>query len=751
MERKVKIQDRIEGQAIDIQNIQDFVDASLQHIIMDAITGERLFVGLVATSPSATELAISEGRLWEGDTGKVYRKDQATTFSVVSHLPVLDEKWLALSVYGEEIETDIQTRDFLVDLDTGQTEPRAVPMEIRRQVASQVTAGLESPDPQKPEPPTGYTIIAQVRVNPSGVQEIQLADNRKLMRLFEVYQTVLANAAWIAAASAKIAAIISDLAALTSKIDKFKQPINLNEIAADVALLKDRLELPDTYTSYGGDLFLDLDESATGETEYYARVDEGIRFPWAGQTEQQPALFNPNDAGVVNMNGLLLPAYQEVRRLETTGYAGDLLLSQYSYDTHELKLGYRTKVRVRYGPTREVCSNGVGWQEGGYDFVKNVFEGPETGYQVLEQYDEHGGHWWYRIRQYWRDTYQEPYWFIETLTHQVDGYQVAQTFISPSTGWLAGIDLYFTKAAADGAVHVHLCQTAHGLPDQERCLIAATVDAADMKIHPLKTFFKFPEPVYVKAGERYAYTVTTGGAHKAAMVQGTELSNGTFFHSTDGAYFQGDFSKDMMFGLVYAQFDQNRVTAELAPMDLSNGIADLDLLMEAVVPDGTNLVIEYQKSGDATWYPVDPYTAGQLLGLPAMLKMRAVFVGSHDLMPGFALAGSRFQANRPAVTFKHISVQRTLPAASENIDVILLLEAWNGAKHTCDCKLLSGGNTYNASGTVDLQMDATTIKRTFTFAPEPGVGISDYQIQAEGTTITALECFHVAKRMDVAK
>lgn len=751
MENQVIIRDRQEGQAQDINNLQAFVDKSLQHIVMESITGERMFVGLLVTMTTATEIEVAAGALWDGPTGRIFRKEEAERTSVFAHLPIQDERWLAVSVSGQEVEVDIQPRDFLIDLDTGQTEPRAVAMEMQRQVITHITAGIESADPQKPEAPTNYVVIAYVRMDINGIVEIELAENTKLMRLFEVWQQTLANLEWINEAAPKIEALVSDLANLGERLSAIKEPLNINELAADVALLKDLAELPDTYSSYGGDVFLDPDESDTANAEYYARVDEGIRMPWAGQTEQQPALFNPYDASVTNLDGLILPKYSHVRRLRTSGKSGELIPSQFPYETQQMKQGTRTKTRVRYGPTRVVCTNNRNWQKDITNFVTNVFEGPATGYEKLGELGYHGNHYYIRYRQYWKDTITEPYWYVETIDHTINGSQVAQTFMAPSSGWLTGIALAFTKPATTGTVYVHLCETALGVVDREKCLATAQVEPSGLKKYSTRTFFEFPQPVYVVAGRRYGFTVTTAGPHELALVAGTAFANGTLFYSTDGAYYEGDLTKDLMFDLYYARFEANRTTVELEPIDLSEGIADFDMLLEQVAPQSTDLVFQYKKSGDNNWYTITDGTADQLLGLPALCHLRAVFVGSRDVQPALALSGSRIQANRPATNFRHISTERTLAAASEDIDVIVLLEGWDDTKHTCTCKLVNGGTEYSPTGTVDLQIDAASIKRTFTFTPEAGTGITAYQIKLEGTTTTALDCFHVASRMDVAK
>jgi hypothetical protein len=48
----------------------------------------------------------------------------------------------------------------------------------------------------------------------------------------------------------------------------------------------------------------------------------------------------------------------------------------------------------------------------------------------------------------------------------------------------------------------------------------------------------------------------------------------------------------------------------------------------------------------------------------------------------------------------------------------------------------------------DETVSDNSIRRTFLFAP--GVAINKYNIVTEGQTTTALLCFHVAKRIDMA-
>ena len=763
MERQVVFRDRQEVQAADFNNMQLFADQTFQHMVMDAITTERMFVGLLVTQKSATEINVTPGRLWDGPSGKVFRKDEAETVSLFSLLPVADLKWLCISVIGQEIETDVQPRDFQIDLQSGQTEPRAVAMESLRNVAMLVTAGLESAAPQKPEAPTGYTVIAYILLGTSGIVDIQSADNKKLMRLFDVYQIMLGNVAWINDASPKLASLQSDIASLAALVRSMQTSRLVTQIAAELALIRDKLSLPTTYTEYEADNFLSSAESDTQNPEYAALVSMGVRFPWAGETEKQLALFNPYETAIQNFSGLVLPAHTLAARLKTTGAAGTLNLAAYQYQTLTTRQCTRTRRRTTYSPTFVYCTNGAVW--GNTDpatVVEEVFEGAipagvtlgDTQYrETLGGAGSNGvGHELYNARNVWVHTWTENYWVVDSVENNINGCINAQTFLNSQNGWLRKVGLTFASRVQDGPVNLLLCNcTSDGLPNLERVLGTAVVQPADIKTDGNETLFEFPQPIFLSPGLRYAMVLVTAGAHVVKLVEGTKYSQGTLLYSTDGDYFQGDFTKDLMMTLYYASFSNPRTVIDLEPISLAEGIAAFDILHEVIQPEATSLVLQYQPSGTGDWFSIEDGTTDRLLGLPAMCRLRAVFSGSQDIMPCLGLAGSKFRAQRPGTSFRHISTVRNLGEAAANIDVILRLEGWDAARHACTVKLLSGGNTYAASSVADEQLDETTVRRTVNFRPNSPTGITTYKIQIEGSTTTALACFHVAQRMDVAQ
>ena len=338
MEKQVLFRDRQELQAADMNNTQTWADEALRHIVTDAITGERQFSGLTVTGRSATELEVAPGRMYDGPNGKVFALESAQVHSVFAYLPLQDQKWLAVSVFGTEEDTDIQPRDYLIDLQTREVEPEAVAMQRRRVATVHIAQGLESPTPERPEPPTGNTLIAHVRLSPTGVQEVVLTEGRRLPNLQNMGARLQSAEAWRTQAEPRISSIATDLAGLAKKTMSLAGRDTVVELANDVARLKAKVNLPTAYASYESDYFGNAEKTDAAGIGYSAAVINGLLFPTAGQASVGLALFNPYDAAIKrSADDLILPAYTDRARIQTLGYSGDISASQYQVQSQTIR------------------------------------------------------------------------------------------------------------------------------------------------------------------------------------------------------------------------------------------------------------------------------------------------------------------------------------------------------------------------------------------------------------------------------
>jgi len=95
---------------------------------------------------------------------------------------------------------------------------------------------------------------------------------------------------------------------------------------------------------------------------------------------------------------------------------------------------------------------------------------------------------------------------------------------------------------------------------------------------------------------------------------------------------------------------------DLTPLQLAVGIRSLDILGEVAVPGSSCLFFEVHVGG--AWKQVNQDL--DLSSLPAVLPIRAVFLGTTDIMPPIVVTQCKAKVSRSATAFKYISKTRAL-------------------------------------------------------------------------------------------
>lgn len=745
MERQVILRDRQEQQAADHNNIQAFVSDTFDHLVFDAIEDGKAYGGLTVTQVAAASVKVNPGRLYTEGVLSVSLNER--TMSVAERLPLIAKRISALVAWPTVTETDTQPRDFLINAETREVEPQQVAMERQRTASLGWYDGEEQPTPIRPTVPDTYVVVAYVTLTPAGIETIEQVTANRIQSVKDNSVRIGELEAFRAQAEPKITTLGSDIAALAGKLSGVLNTRDLSQVFIDVANIKNILELPDDYSAYSADHFLDDRGTDVGNLDLLAKVEEGIRFPDENAGVSEMAIFSALDPNASLVSGMLLPKYTNALRLSVGPRVDELSIAQYGYSTHEFVQKTMSRQRIRYGTSMTVCTNAAWWRSGHYDQVTGIFRRDGETWEVHPD-DRHMtgiNHKWIRVTQFFIDTYEEPYWDAIKIDHTIEGAQVAQTFLNTQDGWLTRLDLTFTRKEAAGLVHISICETEHGAPEKSRTLAHVQLSAANIRVDGTVTPIAIP-PTFLKAGGRYAIVLTTNASHYVAMASGNSYTAGTFFYSTDGAFFQGDLTRDLMFRLHFARFNRPRVEIQLQPLQLSGGITDIDFLAAAVTTPAAQLHFEVQVGG--VWRALGELSPNLLVGLPPLLPLRAVFLGTSDIMPGLTLTGSSVTVSRPRTTFRHISSARTLQAPSSEIKVILRLEYWNASRHTVDAQLIVGSNTHTADMMTEREVEAGTVERTYTF--DLATATDTYKIDVSGNTTTALEVFHVARRTDLA-
>lgn len=741
-----------EQQAIDHTRIGEFASDTFAKLVGDAVTSSRRFGGFSVVKSSQAEVQVQPGRFYDAD-GKIYGKAATTTQSMLTYLAAASKRIVTVSVTGQANNTETIERDVLVDVDNDIREPQSVATVQSNDAVLSFTSGAESAEPQPTPIPSSHVAIAYILLDTTQVVSVtMLTDNRvasteALDQRTDVLEEFKANV------EPRINSLASDLAALSNKIAQKGQSSLIVQLMQDMGRVKARLEIPDTATDYGADRFLDTSESDTENTAalgYDCLVEEGIRFPDANADEFEADIFSANDPNAAKAaNGLLLPAYESILKMQIGPYHSDLGIAQYGFQTFDVVQRMMSRQRIRYGSVFTVCTNASWWQSGTYDSTTGTFQKNGETFELIEG-NVNAAHSTLRLRQIWVDTYEEPYWDYVVTEHSITGAQVAQSFLVANDMWLTQIGFYLTVKAANEAVHITVCEITNGVPDLDKAILQQTVAHGSLEVNGFTRVAV--TPTFLKSGKRYALVLTSNANHKIGMASGQQYLDGTFFYSTDGAYFQGDLTKDMLLELWGARFAAPQVSIELEPINLDGGIRNIDILASLIEPASTDLIFEVRPSGSGAWYPLATEDLTAFNATPPLAQFRARFVGTRDMMPGVMLTGSRVKISRPKTALTHVSDVITLASASDDIYVKLIAEGFDETPHDLSCQLrdIVGAVTEvpDATTTValaDLPDVQNRIERTYRF--QLGTARSTFRLIIGGATNSAGNTFHVSERV----
>lgn len=751
MENKIIFHENIDDDPSDFTRLQNFAEASLDHVVLDGITDRAKYTGFAVTKSAVTQITVQPGRLYSA--GKVFSSgDSAWSKDFVTQLPAAGKKIVAVVTWGTEMDTDVRPRQFLINAETRQAEPQAVPLVHSRVANLNVQIGNEAPDATPPLVDVGYTIIALVTLTPTGVDTITMVDENRLPNLQEHEERIVDLEEFEETAGLQIKTLSSDIAALKAAGSRGEvDQVTMGRTLTRLAVLESKNGVLYSAIDSDANFFLDHVKSQLDDPLSHVKVEEGIRFPHAAEGLSSLNIFNPLDPSAVIKNGVLFPAYSREAWLTSGSINNELQVAAYSVQEFHLVQKTISRQRIRYGGEFVVCTNSLFWQTGQYDGGSRFFRAGET-YEVEGIAWDGPGHGWVRLRQLWVDTYEEPYWDVVTTTNTVTGTQVAETWLQGQNMWLDAVGIWFTRLAASGSAHIAICEVSdYGLPNLKQTIGQTTLLRENMRLNA-ETVVPL-QPIYLQAGKRYALVVTTAADHWVATVPGQQFTSGTFFYVLDGAYAQGDAFKDLWMRLYRCKFNQARAVIALNPLQLPGGILAIDLIAGTVVPDGTSLTYEIQVG--STWYnltDVDKYMLGQGGTIPPLLPLRAVFMGSVDAMPAINLADSSVFVSRPDTYAVHVSKTRTLPAASTQIRVIERYESFDPTYHTADVKLLTGSGfgTQVAASSKSTYIDPNDGAREVTYVFNLGTAITQFRKLTRTESTTNQRCFNVGWQKDYA-
>lgn len=722
--------------------------SALDDVINDAIGYPAHWAAFTVAQKSAQEVTVSVGRYLAGD--KVYSQDAAVDINLQVYIPIAqsDERWVALILRGEEV-TVAANRNFETSTDPETSIPvsRATPKRLERRVNIVVQQGQASPSPAlKPSIAETDACIAMVMLKTTGVTVIEPGERWRAKSLFEVEGRLSGVEINLDALFARTASIETDIANITARLSGIPGPDVMRQMMKDIGATRRQIMLPDEHRAYVFDAGLTYEIWDTSHAQWLSRVREGIRFPYANEKIDRLEVINEDDPKIsIGHDRRMVPAYDEIVRIANVGSDATLNISQ---QVHTVVTAHQKEVArtaIRYGTVKKVCTNDRYWAQVTAGLrVGEMFTLNGEQFQVVTPQGDVTGHHtdkWRYIRQVLRQEWTETYWEYETNEVGVNGSVYGQTFLNSQPMVMTSIELDFASVGSSGDVHLFVCETnASGMPVFEHVLANATLTRSELRVG----WNRFDLPLtLLDSGKRYAFFTVTTGNHALRVTTGNKFTGGSRFYATDGAWAQGDGDSDLSFRILAARFHNVRTVVPFNNLTLENGMTDLEFVQKCWVPGGTALEWEIKPSGAADWSTLEEHpdvATHPLVGLPSLVELRLVMVGTPDLAPMIVLDSSlRCRMGRHRGDMVAVSKNFEFGISSTSIVSQFTLDAFNPDDHTFTPGIIVGSTTITPDATEVWIDPDDPARRRFTSFYELGTAATGARMRPAMTASNVVE------------
>jgi hypothetical protein len=705
-------------EAEDLTAIGEAVQAATDSLVSDAIGYPAHWSGFTATQQSAQIVRLTPGRYYTADM--VFAADAQTDINLQVHIPLAasDQRWVAIIMRGSiEEETALRIFETSTDVETSEPVQQTAPKREVREASFTIQQGAASPAPAlRPTIAATDAVVAWVLLSSEGIASIEPGEGSRVKSLYEVEQRVSTAETDLSNITRRTTTIETQIVNITQRLTDIPHPTIIRQLKRDVAATRRLIALPDEARAYWYDPGLLQTEWDKTHASWLARVREGVRFPWAGERDAQLALLDAGSSAIRMSGSLLMPAWTEVARLEIASDGSNINISQ---TTHTVVTAIRREIArqvIEYGPTVTVCENSAEWANTHYLSVGELFTNNGETFEVvgIAGNVEWAGHVLRAVRQVISRTVTDVYWDYVTEEIGVNGSVHGQTWLCSQPMILTSIDLDFDKVGSTGDVHLFVCECDEsGAPDFGTVVVATVKAPAEIGLGWVNFTLR---PTLLESGKRYAWFTVTTGNHALGTVSGNSFTQGSRFVCTDGAWSQVVTDSDFAMRLNVASFASTRTVVEMDALTLDSGMTEIRLLHGGWVPGGTSLIWEIQPSGSEDWQALtlnNAEGADSLVGLPALVRLRAVFVGTTDLAPAIVMdATARGYTFRPRGDMVAVSVDHAFGLSTTSIQIEAVLDNYDPAKHTAAPKIIVGATVYTPSATVVTPDLINPLKRT---------------------------------------
>ncbi|MBN9443687.1 hypothetical protein [Bosea sp. (in: a-proteobacteria)] len=705
MSQRILFSDTEVAEAEDVQAIGELAQSALDNVVQDAVGYPAHWSGFTASQVSAQIVRLTPGRYYTAEM--VYAADVETDINLQVHIPlaVSDQRWVAIIMRGTEEEvTALRIFETSEDVETSEPVQMTAPKRLVRKATFTIQQGAASPAPAlRPAIAATDAVVAWVLLASTGIALIEPGELSRVKSLYEVEGRTAVIEGDLSNVKRRTTTLETDIVNINTRLRDIPHPTIVRQLKRDVAAVRRQMALPDDARAYWYDPGLLQDEWDKAHASWLARVREGIRFSWANERDEQLSLVDPGSPAIRMSGSLLLPAWTEATRLEVVSDGSNVNISDAVHTVVTVVRKEISRQVIEYGPTVTVCENSAEWAMTFGRSVGELFSHNGETFEVVSilANTEWAGHVLRAVRQVISRTVTDVYWDYLTEDVGVNGSIHGQTWLCAQPMILTSIDLDFDRVGAVGDIHLFVCECDEsGVPDFNAVIINTTKAPGALALGWVNFAFR---PTLLESGKRYAWFTVTTGNHALGAVAGNSYTQGSRFVCTDGAWSQVITDSDFAMRLNVASFGSTRTVVEFDSLTLDSGMTEIRLLHAGWQPGGTSLVWEIKPSGADDWLPMTlngAAGADELIGLPALTQLRAVFIGTTDLQPAIVMdATARGYTFRPRDDLVAVSVAHDFGLSTTSVQVEAVIDEFDPLKHTIALKVQAGATTYTPTAT----------------------------------------------------
>lgn len=707
-------------------------------VIASLVGDEKNWANFFVAKDTQTRVEITFGQMV--NNGKLYSQPyiQQEYMDFATKLPLGGNKYATLVAY--DIDDNIGAKEYrsFYNDQTGQKRDEETVVERFNELKIDWLYGQVGVTPELPEVAPHLLPICHVLLSPAGIESVTMVEGTRLLNLQTARALHDDYLTFKAETGAQLITLRTDMSAIRQSIPQINDS-SVWQMQRDVSTIKRALGFTSQESLFDVDDFLDEAKTDSANVSANYRVDEGLRFPFEAENTQALQLANPNDPAVTTIGGWTLAKHNTRTLIEVYGkfIAVPLANSQYQQTSGEIFPGQ--KRRRRWGADLVISQGDTIWQDYQYNanYLTQTFKAGAESFAIIDSWME-GGIKMVRVRQYWDDAIK--YWNgFRNLTYTVDGFCLAQTWLQSQSAMVNKIELFPKRIDPSAPVTVMVGVCKDGQPNSAEIIASCTVQGAQMKAEQWCAF-NFT-PFFLPAATRCFFLVSSASDYHLYARNDNVLTQGTLFYSSDGATWVADPGKDINFRLSACEFTTVRAEIELNSLILAGGMTNIDILADEVSPDGTEVYFEVKKQGASKWDRLEATPSGvnhPLVSKPDTVKLRAVMMGTRDLMPMLKLASSNAQIARTDQALTHFSIDIDPGFTPDDLEVEMRIDNFNPAKHTITLTIESGGQSNAPDVTTDtVANDGSTIRRmSFIGLTTPG---STYVRKIVGTSNTDVD------------